>query len=118
MFALVPPLGPFLDLALVLLVVGGLTCAAAVAIAAWSLLHPPRMTDGKALYLLRRLSPADVGLGFEDVTFTVRDEPSGRPVRIAGWWMPQEQGSDNAGGYAGGRCVVLVHGYADAKVGA
>src|SRR3954451_20750211 len=103
MFALVPPLGPFLDLALVLLVVGGLTCAAAVAIAAWSLLHPPRMSDGKALYLLNRLSPADVGLAFEDVAFTVRDEPTGRPLKIAGWWMPQSRGTDNAGGESG-RC--------------
>lgn len=120
MLATLPPIGPFLWLALVLLVVGSLTCAAAVALAAWSLLHPPRMTDGKALYLLRRLSPADVGLTFEDVTFTVRDEPTGRPVRIAGWWMPREQGSGDAGNGGGdaGRCAVLIHGYADAKVGA
>src|SRR4051812_12527129 len=97
MFALLPPLGPFLDLALVLLVAGGLTCAGSVAVAAWSLLHPPRMTDGKALYLLRRLSPADVGLAFEDVTFTVRDRPTGRPLRIAGWWMPRERGERGTG---------------------
>src|SRR5688500_6788905 len=72
------------------------------------LLRPPRMTDGKAIFRLRRLSPGDLGLPFEDVTFTVRDE-RGRPLKLAAWWI------ENTG--ARGRCAVLIHGYADAKVG-
>jgi len=76
---------------------------------AWSLTHPPRMSDGKAMWVLKRLSPGDLGLEFEDVKFVVRDE-RGKRLSIAGWWIPNPR--------AQGRCVVLVHGYADAKVGA
>jgi pimeloyl-ACP methyl ester carboxylesterase len=68
------------------------------------------MTDGKATWVLRRLSPGDLGLPFDTVTFTVRDERTGQPLRLAAWWIPNPR--------AEGRCVVLVHGYADAKVGA
>jgi pimeloyl-ACP methyl ester carboxylesterase len=84
---------------------------------AQSLLRPPRMTDGRAMYFLRRLSPGDLGLPFETMKFTVRDESRGqrsRDVRatidLAAWWMPNAN--------ANGRCAVLLHGYADAKVGA
>src|SRR4051812_2925294 len=102
--------GSYFSLLLMLIAVGAATCAAAIAVVAWSLVHPPRMSDGKALAVLGRLSPADIGLGFEDISFTVRDEQTGRPLKIAGWWMPADR--------PGGRCAVLVHGYADAKVGA
>ncbi len=111
--------------------------------------RPPRMSDGKAMALLRRLSPGDLGLHYEKVTFMVDDAASGRqipqgvsilfgrggfsrrlplnrrlkpPLRqidsriekprqipIAAWWIPHPE--------AHGRCVVIVHGYADAKVG-
>ncbi|HXE53678.1 MAG TPA: alpha/beta hydrolase [Tepidisphaeraceae bacterium] len=98
-----------LILVLVLVGVGLLLAGVTIALMAWSLLHPPRMTDGKALWVLKRLSPADIGLAFEDLRFDVRDE-RGRPLRLAAWWIPHPN--------ADGRCAVLIHGYADAKVGA
>jgi pimeloyl-ACP methyl ester carboxylesterase len=98
-----------LMLLIVLLAGGALLCACAAALMAWSLVHPPRMTDGKAMWVLRRLSPADLGMSFEDLKITVRDE-HGKPLSIAAWWI--------ANPAAQGRSAVLVHGYADAKVGA
>ena len=95
-----------------LLAVGALLTAATVFLMAWSLLRPPRMTDGKAAWLLRRLSPGDLGLPYEDVSFSVRDERTGQRLRLAAWWIPAAEGarpSEN--------CVVLLPGYADAKVG-
>ncbi len=88
---------------------GAIAALAAIALMAEGLLRPPRMDDGKALYLLRRLSPGDLGLIFEEISFHVRDE-RGAPLRLAAWWIPASGCSD--------RCVVLIHGYADAKVGA
>jgi len=75
------------------------------------------MTDGKALYLLKRLAPDDLGLPYERVMFTVRDERTGRPLSLAAWWVPCEGGGVTNGGKSD-RCAVLIHGYADAKVGA
>ena len=95
------------------------TGAALVAFVAWkiaqSLLRPPRMTDGRAMYFLRRLSPGDVGLPFETMRFTVRDEQRARgsgnaTTDLAAWWIPNPS--------ANGRVAMLLHGYADAKVGA
>lgn len=75
------------------------------------LLRPPRMTDGKALVVLGRLSPADLGLSHSPMNFTVPDAAQpGRSIRLTGWWLPAAVPSE--------RCVVLLHGYADAKVGA
>jgi hypothetical protein len=74
------------------------------------LLRPRRMTDARALVQLRRLTPSDLDIEFEDVNFEVIDEHSGKKLKIAAWWMPQAS--------ANGRCAVLVHGYSDAKVGA
>lgn len=99
---------PFLSLLLVLVIAGGMLAASVVALMAWAILHPPRMSDGKAIWVLKRLSPGDLGLTFEDVSFDVRDERS-KTLRFAGWWIP------SAGSR---RCAVLLHGYADAKVGA
>ena len=93
----------------VALFTGAVISTIAVWLMAAALIHPPRMGDGKAIYLLRRLSPADVGLPFESITFTVRDERQ-RPLKIASWWIPNPQ--------ANGRTAILLHGYADAKVGA
>ena len=93
-----------------------LTLAAAVVyllaavMLAMLLLQPPRMSDGKAVYLLGRLSPADLGLAFQPMSFNVRDHASGRPLKLAGWWIPAEAPSP--------LCIVLLHGRADAKVGA
>jgi hypothetical protein len=109
---------PLITLAAVLLALGVLLSAAVVWLMARSLLRPPRMTDGKAAWVLRRLSPGDLGLPYEDVSFDVRDERTGRPLRIKGWWIPAAAPANAAGGQASGRCVVLLHGYADAKVGA
>jgi hypothetical protein len=72
------------------------------------------MTDGKAAWLLQRLSPGDLSLPYEDVSFDVRDERTGASLRMAGWWIPCPGGPARETG----RCVVLLHGYADAKVGA
>jgi alpha-beta hydrolase superfamily lysophospholipase len=103
-----------LSLSLVLLVLGMWLVLVTIAVMAWSLLRPPRMTDGKAAWLLRRLSPGDLSLPYEDVSFDVRDEHTGGTLRIAGWWIPGE----GTPARETGRCVVLIHGYADAKVGA
>jgi alpha-beta hydrolase superfamily lysophospholipase len=72
-------------------------------------LRPKRMNDARALILLRRLSPSDLDIDFEDIEFHVLDESSGRKIRIAGWWMPNPAG--------GSECVIILHGYSDAKVG-
>lgn len=80
-----------------------------VALMAWALIHPPRMTDGKAAWVLRRLAPSDLGLSFEEMRFEVR-EASGKRLSIAAWWIPHP--------HSEGRCAMLIHGYADAKVGA
>ena len=92
-----------------MLLLGAVTVCAIVLSMAVAILKPPRMTDGKAVWVLHRLSPGDLGLGFEEVTFDIRDEQTGEPLRIAGWWIAHPA--------ADGKCVVLLHGYADAKVG-
>ena len=104
---------PLLTLCLVLLACGLGLAAAVAGLVAYTVLHPPRMTDGKAVYRLRRLSPGDLGLRFEPQTYTVRDE-RGRPLRLTTWWIPA---ADPSAPPAGGT-VLLLHGYADAKVGA
>ena len=58
----------------VFLAVGVLLVIVTAGVIAVSLLHPPRMSDGKAMYVLRRMSPADLGLPYERVNFDVRDE--------------------------------------------
>ncbi len=95
---------------ILMLVVLALLCAGIVFGMAGMLLKPPRMTDGKATWVLKRLSPGDLGLQFEDVSFQVRDARDGKPLKIAGWWIPPRRAS--------GKCVVALHGYGDAKVGA
>jgi uncharacterized protein len=102
------PSGALIFVLLFLCVAAGL-CIAFVITMALLLLRPKRMTDGRAMLLLRRLSPGDLGMEYEEVSFQVIDECTGRKLKIAGWWMPN--------GEAGGRCAVIVHGYSDAKVG-
>jgi pimeloyl-ACP methyl ester carboxylesterase len=72
------------------------------------LLSPPRMTDGRAAWILKRLSPSDLGMGFEEVSFSVHEEKTRQKLKIAAWWIPTGLSA---------RTVVIVHGYADAKVG-
>jgi alpha-beta hydrolase superfamily lysophospholipase len=98
-----------LSLVGMLLALGLVLSMAVTGLIAWTILHPPRMTDGKAVYRLRRLSPGDLGLRFDVEQFTVRDEVTGRQLRIAAWWVPARVPSPAT--------AVLVHGYADAKVG-
>jgi len=99
-----------LVLLLVLLGMGAVLWTALAMIMAWAILHPPRMSAGKAIYHLQRLSPGDLGLGFEDQPFTVIDTRSSGKLNIAAWWIPASNQSE--------KCVVLIHGYGDAKVGA
>jgi pimeloyl-ACP methyl ester carboxylesterase len=95
----------------VLLVAGAIFTAVLAYLIAQSILRPPRMSDGKAVYVLGRLAPGDLGLQYTVVTFPVRDSahPSGPALDLAAWWIPAPAPSHN--------CVVLIHGYADAKVG-
>src|SRR4051812_14873123 len=68
----------------IMIAVGALLVVATAWMTALSLLHPPRMSDGKAMYVLRRMSPADLGLTYERVSFTVRDEACrGSDTKIA-----------------------------------
>lgn len=99
-----------LTLILVFISMGLLLLGIMILLTAISLLRPPRMTDGRAIFILRRLSPGDLGLRFEDQIFWVRDEKTGERLKIAGWWIGHP--------HAGGKCVVMIHGYSDAKVGA
>lgn len=101
-------------LAVVLVALGALIAAATIFLMAWSLLRPPRMTDAKAVWLLQRLSPGDLGMPYEETMFRVRDQRTGETLHIAAWWIP----CPAAGGAETDRCVTLIHGYADAKVGA
>jgi pimeloyl-ACP methyl ester carboxylesterase len=100
---------PWVSLAIVLFVTGVALCAVTVFMMAKMLLSPPRMNDGKALVVLKRLSPEDLDLEFEDVRFEVRDEASGEALRIAAWWIGAKPPAD--------RTVIIIHGYGDAKVG-
>src|SRR4051812_48058657 len=61
-------------LSAVLVVSALLLVTIAVIMMAQMLLRPPRMTDGKATVLLRRLSPGDLGLHFQTEIFEVRDD--------------------------------------------
>ncbi|MFN4243414.1 MAG: alpha/beta hydrolase [Tepidisphaerales bacterium] len=121
-------MGPIFFFLAVLLVCGTLAWAAAVAVYAARLLSPPRLTDGKALYRLGRVSPADLGLPFVPLQWTSADGltlrgwavPAERPDAAGGGrWPAGSPNSSPAGSPAGQPPVaVLVHGYADAKVGA
>ena len=99
----------FLRLTLVLLAGLALLLALLTWLMARFLLRPPRMTDGKAAWLLKRLTPLDIGLSFTPLAFTIRDELTKRPLQLAAWWIPRENSTQT---------VILLHGYADAKVGA
>jgi alpha-beta hydrolase superfamily lysophospholipase len=106
-------MGPYVSLVVVLLLAGVGVAAVTAYLMARGLVRPPRMTDGKALYVLGRLTPRDLNLAYDTTSFRVRDEQTGRLIRLAAWWIPARPGKQ-----ASDRTVVLVHGYADAKVGA
>ena len=92
----------------VLAISGLLLLAAVLALMAQVLLRPERMTDARANVILRRLTPADLGLRYLEQPFDVPDESTGRPLRIAAWWIPCDGST---------RTVLLIHGRGDAKVG-
>jgi len=102
-------------LAITLLVVGvGLFFGVSLMMAK-VLLSPMRMEGGRALWTLRRLTPKDLDLAYEETFFTVLDEQAerkgkhGSTLGIAAWWMPAAANS--------GKCAILVHGYSDSKIG-
>ncbi len=100
----------YVPLVLVMVLALVVACGLLVNMLARSLLRPPRMTDAKAAYLLKRVLPSDVGLNWEVMDFSVDDASRpGEKMRIAGWWMPRVDAN---------RTAVVIHGYADAKVGA
>ena len=100
----------YLVLALMLLLVGLLIILGLIQAMAYVMLRPPRMTDGRAVWRLRRLGPEDLGLKYENISFTVKDISTGKQIKLGGWWMPSKIQS--------ARCVILIHGFGDAKVGA
>lgn len=99
-----------LSLGLILLVCGALLFVGLLMTMARALLRPPRMNDGKALHILKRLGPGDLGMSFQDQSFTVQDQASHKPIKLAGWWIANPVPTT--------RCCILLHGYGDAKVGA
>ena len=92
----------WVSLGVLLGVVAAGLCAILVYMMARHLLTPPRMTDGKAMYLLRRLTPEDLGLPFEAACLdfhksdravrTASSEQVRRPVNRdgVGQWRPME----------------------------
>jgi uncharacterized protein len=98
-----------LILGLVMAAIAIILCVMMILIMAQMLLRPRRMTDGRATVLLHRISPADLGMEFESLSFTVIDECKNEKLNIAGWWIPTPESR--------GRCAVILHGYSDAKVG-
>src|SRR5438552_4200239 len=103
--------GAFISLALILIAAAVLLFGAAVLMMARMLLRPMRMSDARAAWLLKRLSPGDLGLAYESLRFDIRDAQNATTrLSIAAWWIAHP---NNAG-----KTVVLIHGYGDAKVGA
>jgi pimeloyl-ACP methyl ester carboxylesterase len=96
-------------LALLIIGIGLLLLGAVIVSATFLAIRPPRMTRAKAIARLRRLSPGDLGLEFQNVGFQVRDDFTGRDISIAGWWIDADRPT--------GRCVLILHGFSDAKVG-
>jgi pimeloyl-ACP methyl ester carboxylesterase len=94
----------------VLLACGAVTAVVYAVLLGESLLKPPRMTGQRAMALLGRTSPGDLGFDYEETRFDVEDAATGAPLALAGWWIPSDHPSDT--------CVVLVHGFADSKAGA
>ena len=105
-------MSPWIVLALELLLALAALVGVGVVGLARALLRPPRMTEGRAMYLLGRMSPADVGLSFEPLAFRTRGPGA---IDLAAWWITS---ATARGRTASGRTVVLLHGYGDAKVGA
>jgi pimeloyl-ACP methyl ester carboxylesterase len=96
-------------LAAVIIPIGIALSALTIFVMARMLLRPRRMGDVRASLFLHRLSPTDLGMEFETVSFNVIDESTGGKLKIAGWWIPTPR--------AQGKCAIILHGYSDAKIG-
>jgi pimeloyl-ACP methyl ester carboxylesterase len=96
-------------LAIIMLAVAALLCAIIILAMSRMLLIPKRMTDGRALVVLQRLTPSDLGLEFQPVEFQVIDEDSKQKLKLAAWWIPVASSSS--------KTAIILHGYSDAKVG-
>lgn len=99
----------YVPLILMLLLTGAGLTVVLLRLMAGQLLRPPRMTDAKALYILNRLTPQDLGLAYQSCDFEIRDVSNGKTLFLSGWWIPSETESN--------RTVLILHGYSDAKVG-
>jgi len=101
-----------LTLVAVLVVVGAAVFGLVALMMARFLLTPPRMTGGLALWTLKRLTPRDLNLPYEELSLGVRDEAVGgrETLKVAAWWIGAREPSCD-------RCVIIVHGYADSKIG-
>src|SRR5947208_578562 len=97
-------------LIVVLAMVGAALCAAMIYLMARMLLRSRRMTETRAIFELKRLSPLDLGLAYEQSEYVVRDQRTGGKLKLAAWWIEAAKDA--------GRCAILIHGYGDAKVGA
>ncbi len=73
-----------------LLVLLALALLAFTWLQAWKLTHPPRKLPGR--------TPADLGIAFEDVTFTTEDG-----ISLSGWFIPARNG----------RTIIGCHGILD-----
>jgi pimeloyl-ACP methyl ester carboxylesterase len=96
-------------LAIIMFAVAIALCAMVIFAMARMLLIPKRMTDGRALVVLQRLTPTDLGLEFQPVEFQVIDENTKRNLRLAAWWIAAPNPSP--------KTAIILHGYSDAKVG-
>ncbi len=97
-------------LVLVILVSGAFLWGIAVVLTTFALLHPPRLTPARAMARLGRMTPADLGLRYENCDFTIESGRAEARVTLVGWWIPSIARSD--------RSVIIVHGYADSRAGA
>jgi hypothetical protein len=70
---ILPMFRGLLLLALVMVGVALVFSGVLVVVMALMLLRPRRMRDARAIFMLHRLSPADLDLEFEDVSFQVMD---------------------------------------------
>ncbi len=105
---------PYLTLIGLLAAAGLVFYGLMVWVFARTLLTPTRMTDGRALALLGRMGPADVGLAdvaWQLVEMVVRT--MGREEIFKSWWIPAAAGSARPD-----TTLLLVHGFADSKIGA
>ena len=102
-------IGSFVKLAAIMLWIGVLLLIGVAVAMAQVLLRPKRMSDARALLELRRLSPEDIDLPFENETYVVEDHAKPGRLKMTAWWIGKENSQQT---------IVLVHGYSDAKVGA